>query len=115
MTLKMNEGNSIEKIDRANLTDQTKFRLNKLSMIENYFIKEIKATKLNSKNWSNYVAAFDYIDNILIVLSATIVGVSLISFTADIGAPADIASPSFTLIFSLITGISKLLLSTTRN
>ena len=115
MTLKMNEGNSIEKIDKANLTDQTKFRLNKLSMIENYFIKEIKATKLNSKNWSNYVAAFDYIDNILIVLSATIVGVSLISFTADIGAPADIASPSFTLIFSLITGISKLLLSTTRN
>ena len=84
-------------------------------MIENYFIKEIKETKLNSKNWSKYVAAFDYIDNILIVLSATIVGVSLISFTADIGAPADIASPSFTLIFSLITGISKLLLSTTRN
>ena len=46
-----------------------------------------------------YVTTFDYIDKILIVLSATTGGVSLISFTSIIGAPVGIASESFTLIF----------------
>ena len=36
-------------------------------------------------------------------------------FTSVVGAPAGIASPSFTLIFSLTTGIIKKLLSITRN
>ena len=58
---------------------------------------------------------FDYIDKILIVLSATSSGVSIISFTSIIGAPVGIASASFTLIFSLTTGIIKKLLSITRN
>ena len=61
-----------------------------------------------------YVTIFDYIDKILIVLSATIGGVSLISFTSIIGAPVGIASASFTLIFSLTTGIVKKLLNITR-
>ena len=52
-------------------------------------------------------------DEILIVLSATSGGVSIISFTTVIGAPVGIAS--FTLIFSLTTGISEKLMSTTRN
>ena len=46
-----------------------------------------------------YVTTFDYIDKILIVLSATTGGVSLISFTSVNGAPVGIASASFTLIF----------------
>ena len=33
----MNESNSIETIDRKNLTNQAKFRLNEISKIENYF------------------------------------------------------------------------------
>ena len=37
------------------------------------------------------------------------------SFTTVIGAPVGIASASFTLIFSLTTGIIKKLLSITRN
>ena len=41
--------------------------------------------------------------------------VSIISFTSIIGAPVGIASASFTLIFSLTTGIIKKLLSITRN
>ena len=45
----MNESNSSETIDRANLTGQTKFRLNKISKIENYFNREIKERKLNSE------------------------------------------------------------------
>ena len=64
---------------------------------------------------SKYVAAFNYIDKILIVLSATTGGVSICSFTSVVGAPVGIASASFTLIFSLTTGIIKKLLSITRN
>ena len=50
----------------------------------------------------------------LIVLSATTRGVSICSFTSIDGALVGIASASFTLIFSLTTGIAKKLLSTTR-
>ena len=49
---KMNKVSSIEIIDRINLTDQTKFRLNEISKIENYFNQEIKKRKLNSKKLS---------------------------------------------------------------
>ena len=49
----------------------------------------------------------------LIVLSAASSGVSIISFTSIIGVPAEIASVSLTLIFSITAGIIKQLLSTT--
>ena len=107
----MNESNSTESIERTNLTDITKFRLNEISKIKNYFNQEIKERKKLSK----YVAAFDYIDKILIVLSATSGGVPIISFTTVIGAPVGIASASFTSVFFLTTGIIKKLLSLTRN
>ena len=51
---------------------------------------------------------------VLIALSATSSGVSIISFTSIVGAPVGIASASFTLIFSLTTGIVKKLLNITR-
>ena len=57
---------------------------------------------------NKYVTVFNYIDKILIVLSATSGRVS-ISFSSVIRAPAGIASASFTLIFSLATGIVKIL------
>ena len=63
---------------------------------------------------SKYVTTFDYIDKILIILSATSGGVLIISFTSIIGVPAGIASASFTLIFSITTGIIKKLLGTIR-
>ena len=81
---KMNECNFIE-FDRTNLTDQTKYSLNEIAKVENYFIEEINQRKSRSKQLSKYVAAFDYIDKILIVLSATSGGVSLISFTSVVG------------------------------
>ena len=111
----MNENNSIEKIDRTDLTDQTKFRRSEISKIQNYFNLEINQREPCSKKLSKYVAAFDYIDKTLIVLSATSGGVSIISFTTVIGAPVGIARGSFTLIFSLMTGIIKKLVSITRN
>ena len=111
----MDECDSIETIDKKKLTEQTKIRLDKITEIENYFHQEINQSKLCSKKLSKYVAAFDYIDKVLIVLGATSGGVSIISFTSIVGAPVGIASASFTLIFSLTTGIVKKLLNITRN
>ena len=53
----MNESNSIEAIGKTNLTNQTKFRLDEISKIENYFIEEINQRKSCSKKLSKYVAA----------------------------------------------------------
>ena len=110
----MNKCNSIKAIDKTNLSSQTKFRLDEISKIENCFIEEINQRKSCSKKLSKYVAAFDYIDKILIVLSATTGEVSICSFTSIVGATVRIASASFTLIFSLSAGIIKKLLNITR-
>ena len=110
----MNKCNSIEAIEKTNLSEQTKFRLDEISKIGNYFIEEINQRKSCSKKLSKYVAAFDYIDKILIVLSATTGGVSICLFTSIAGAPVGIASASFTLIFPLTTGITKKILNITR-
>ena len=99
----------MNEIDKTNLTDQTKFRLNEISKIE------INQRKSCSKKLSKYVAAFDYMDKTLIVLFAASGGVSIISLTTVIGAPGGIASASFTLAFSLTTGIIKKLLSVKSN
>ena len=98
-------------INKINLTDQTKFQLNEISKIKNYFNQEINQRKLCHKKLSKYVTAFDYIDKVLIVLSATRGGVAIISFTSVVGAPVGIASARFILFFSLTTGIIKKLLS----
>ena len=105
----------MNEINKRNLSEQIKFRLSKTIGLENYFHQEINQRKSYSKKLSKYVTAFDYIDKVLIVLSATSSGVSIISFTSIIGAPVGIASASFTLIFSLTTGIVKKLLNITRN
>ena len=60
-----------------NLIDQQQFRLNKINEINNYFIAEIKERKLTSKRLSKYIAAFDYFDKSLIVLSATSGSISI--------------------------------------
>ena len=104
----MNENNAIKAID------ETKFWLSKIIGIENYFYQEINQRKTCSKKLNKDVTAFGYIDKILIVLSATTSGVSIISFTSTIGKSVGIVSASFTLIFSLTTGIVKKLLNITR-
>ena len=60
----MNKSNSIELIDRTNSTKQTKFRLDKISEIENYFYEEINQRKSCGKKLRKYVAAFDYTDKV---------------------------------------------------
>ena len=110
----MNKSNSIEVIDNTHLPEQTKFRLDEISKIENYFTEEINQRKSCSRKLSKYAAVFDYIVQALIVLSATTAGVSICSFTSIVGTPVGIASASFTLIFSLTTEITKKLLNITK-
>ena len=74
-------------------------------------IKTHYSVKKLSKNGTK----FDYVDKILIVLSATTEGVCFVSHAIIIGAPVGIASARSTIVFSLATGIIKKLLSTTRN
>ena len=93
----------MDEINKINLSEQTKFRLDEISKIEKYFTEEINQRKSCSQKLNKYIATFDYINKILVVLSATTGRVSIISFTSIIGAPVGIASPSFTLIFSITT------------
>ena len=104
------KNNSLETIDITVLSEQKKFRLSEIIVNENYFYQEIDQRKSCSKELNIYVTTFDYIDTILIVLSATSSAISIISFTSIIGAPVGIASESLTLIFPLTTGIVKFFL-----
>ena len=113
----MVECNSIESIERnsidtSNLNNQ-QIRLNKISKIEVYFITEIKERQLMSQ-LSKYISFFDYFDTSLIVLSVTSGSISIASFTTVIGIPVGITSASFSLAFSLCTGLVKKLLEVKR-
>ena len=99
----------------ATLLNDQQFRLNIINEIEDYFVAEIKERKLMSKRLSKYIDSFDYFDKSLIFLSITTGSVSIASFATVIGAPVGILSASFSLAFSISTGIIKMLLKTTRN
>ena len=65
-----------------------------------------------SKKLSKYIAAFDYTDKILIVLSATTGSVSIASFATVVGTPLGIINASLNLVFCLTTEVVKKLLKT---
>ena len=105
----------MNEIDKTKLSDETKFRLDEIKKIENYFHKEINQRKLSTKKLSKYVTTFHYIDKILMVLNAATGGICIISHASVVGAPVGIASAGFTILFSLATGITKKLLKTTKS
>ena len=76
----------MNEINGISLSEQTKFWLSEIIRIEDYFHREINQRKWSCKKLSKYVTAFDYIDKILIVLSATSSGVCIISSTSVVGA-----------------------------
>ena len=88
------------------LNDQ-QFRLNRINEFKDYFVAEIKERKLMSKRLSKYIASFNYFEQSLIVLSITTGSVSIASFATVIGAPVGIVNASFSLSFSISTGIIK--------
>ena len=100
---------------KKNLSEQTKFQLSEIIGIENYFYQGINERKSYIRKLNKYITVFEYIDKILIFLSATSGGISIISVISIVGVPVGIASASFTLIFSIAKGIIKILLKTTRN
>ena len=103
----------MHEIDQTKLTDQTKFRLYEIKKIDNCFINDINQQKAYSKKLGRYVTTFDYRQDFNCFKCNN--GVSIISFTSTIGKSVGIVSASFTLIFSLSTGIIKKLLNMTIN
>ena len=99
----------------ANISIDQQFKLNKINEIKDYFIADIRERELMSKNLSKYIASLEYFDKSLIVLSVATGSISIASFATVIGAPVGIISASFSLAFSISTGIIKKLLKTTRN
>lgn len=70
------------------------FRLNGIKRIKDYVIDAIRERETISKTLSKYIAAFEYFDKPLLVLSAASVGVSITLF-ATVTAPIGIASTSY--------------------
>ena len=97
------------------LIDQTDFRLTKINEIKNYFIAEVCEREVMSRELSKYIAAFDYFNKDLIILSTTSGGTSFTSFATIIVASVGKARAHFSLTFSITTGIVKKKLKTTRN
>ena len=106
------------KANRANeiseLKDLTKYRLDEINKIKEYFNAEIKERKDIIKKVSKYIAAFDYADKLFITLSASFGTLSIASYATVVGIPAGIAGASLTLIFTVTTGVVKTLLNITR-
>ena len=98
-----------------NLNNQQLFRLNKINEINNYFVAEVKERELISKMLSIYIASFKYFDKSLIVLSVTSSINSITSFVTVIAPLIGIESASFSLSFSILTGIVKKLLKARQN
>ena len=76
--------------------------------VKDFCMTEIKKRELKSKRLSKYVASFVYINNSLILLSATSGSISIALIPNVIGAPVGIISESFSLAYSISTGIKKL-------
>ena len=84
------------------LNDKQQFRVNRINEIKYYFVAEIKERELMSKRLNKYIASFVYFDKSLIVLSIKTGSISIVSFATVIA--------SFSLAFSISTGIIKKLL-----
>ena len=69
-----NSNLEVSKANRANeiseLKDLTKYRLDEINKIKDYFNVEIKERK-DIKKISKYIVAFDYADKLFITLSAS--------------------------------------------
>ena len=110
--------NSNCKANKANeiseLKDLTKYRLDEINKIKEYFNAEMKERKDIVKKISKYIVAFDYADKVFITLSASFGTLSIASYATVVGIPAGIAGASLTLIFTVKTGVVKTLLNITK-
>ena len=93
------------------LKDLTRYRLDEINKIKEYFNAEIKERKDIIKTISKYIVAFDYADKVFITLSASFGTLSIASYAAVVVISA---GASLTLIFTVTTGAVKTLLNITR-
>ena len=91
------------------LTDVNKYRLSEINKIRDYFNNEIKERKDIIKKLNKYLVSFDYIDKIFITLSASFGTLSIASYALVVGIPAGITGASLTLVFTIGTGINKII------
>ena len=109
---------SNSKVCKANeiseLKDLTKYRLDEINNIKEYFNIEIKERKDIIRKISKYTVAFDYADKVFIRLSALFGTLSIASYVTVVGIPVGIAGASLTLIFTITTGVVKTLFNITR-
>ena len=96
------------------LNDLTKYRLDEINNIKEYFNAEIKERKDIIKKISKYIVAFDYADKVFITLSASFGTLSIASYATIVGIPAGIAGAYLTLICTITTGVVKTFLNITR-
>ena len=92
----------------------TKYRLDEIINIKEYFNTEIKERKDIIKKIIKYIVAFDYADKGFITLSASFGTLSIASYATAVGMNAGIAGAYLTLIFTVTTGVVKTLLNITR-
>ena len=101
-------------MNNLELTDVSKYRLDEINKIKEYFDNEIKERKNIIKKLNKYIVSFDYLDKIFITLSASFGTLSIASHATVIGIPVGIAGSSLTLIFTIGTGLNKSLLQITK-
>ena len=113
-----NSNLEVSKANRANevseLKDLTKYRLDEINKIKEYFNAEIKERKDIVTKISKYIVSFDYADKVFITLSTSFGTLSIASYATVVGLPAGITGASLTLIFTVTTGVVKTLLNITR-
>ena len=113
-----NSNLELSKANRANEISEvkylTKYRLDEINKIKDYFNAEVKERKYIVKKISKYIVAFDYADKLFITLSASFGTLSIAKYAAIVGIPVGIAGASLTLIFTVTTGVVKTLLNIRR-
>ena len=75
--------------------------------MQNYFIDEMQKRVIMSETLTKYTATFDYVDQTLLILSGTTVGVSIAPFTTVIGTPVSKVTERLGLVFSFHNRIDK--------
>ena len=102
------------KMNNLELEDINNYSLNEINKTKDYFNNEINERKDIIRKLNKYIVGFDYLDKIFIALSASFGTLSIASRATVVGIPVGIAGASLTLIFTISTGVNKLLLRVTK-
>ena len=100
-------------MNNLELTDVSKYRLDEINKIKEYFDNQIKERKDIIKKLNKYKLVLIILIK-FITLSASFGTLSIASHATVVGIPVSIAGSSLTLIFTIVTGINKSLLQLTK-